>query len=152
MEKRIIKFRGKRVDNGEWVYGDLFRSHPEHHSPSVSIATDEFHPVGYGSRTFYEVVPESVGQFVGLLDKSGKEVYEGDICHVETRFVGKIHVCVFDNVSCAFKWQLVDDVQAADNKRLKGELRSINRFSEINRPDELEVIGNVFEHPHLLTP
>jgi uncharacterized phage protein (TIGR01671 family) len=76
--KREILFRGKRVDNGEWVYGDLFRSNKDHHTPNVCIVTDEFHPLGYGSNTFYEVLPETVGQFTGLTDKNGVKIFEGD--------------------------------------------------------------------------
>ena len=63
---REIKFRGKRVGNGEWVYG------------SYIYAFDMVHEHCIRCGTTYAVMPETVGQYTGLKDKNGKKIYEGD--------------------------------------------------------------------------
>lgn len=67
---REIKFRGKRIDNGKWISGYLFAQ-----GGKAYIITD-LTPVGFIK---HEVDPATVGQYAGLHDKEGKEIFEGDI-------------------------------------------------------------------------
>jgi uncharacterized phage protein (TIGR01671 family) len=66
---KTLKFRGKNVNGGEWVYGALQHSYND----CVCIFNHDKSPYQFG------VVPETVGQSTGLYDANGVEIFEGDI-------------------------------------------------------------------------
>ena len=137
---REILFRGKRVDNGEWVEGSLIHQTMFYGDPvdCYHILYDgEFHADYYGSA---EVIPETVGQFTGLLDKNGRKIFEGDI------------VILLEYVKKTF------DVDDGEVRYGRGGFH-VKEFSALNSLNTLmsydgvfcgEVIGNIHDNPELL--
>lgn len=126
---REIKFRAKRLDTGEWVYGDLI--YPPSGTAIIMIYIALQYRV-YDKRT-YVVDNDTICQFTGLTDKNGEEIYEGDILLCHGKYTFKV---IWMN--CSFI--------------AKGKVKEIYNTVGIGNffPAEIEVIGNIHDNPELM--
>ena len=80
---REILFRGKRVDNGEWVYGDLVRHYENQRAfilaEQLAYTTTECGINRIISERYFEVIHETLGMYTGFQDSKGRRIYDGDI-------------------------------------------------------------------------
>lgn len=140
---REIKFRGKSLETGEWVYGDLL----QYDDGSVCIGvhsknyTDDGFNVGQ-YRSIIHVPDATIGQYTGLKDKNGKEIWEGDIVKAPLLdpIFGDVLSDAFDNVEIAFNNGSF--VVAYYKGRHNIYLQDLHSM--------VEVIGNIHDNPELL--
>ena len=126
---RPIKFRAKGKYDGQWHYGGLIQV-----SKGYSIATkieDAFEMCA--------VDPETIGQFTGLYDKNGKEIYEGDIILYGDSIQYEV---VFRHGAFGYLIYGGEFISYAGNTNFT--------FNPLNRSKKHEVIGNIYDNPELL--
>ena len=125
---REIKFRGKSVANDKWVYGGIVH-YANHYGFTVDkwfITDDE------GDND--EVRNNTIGQYTGLKDRDGTEIYEGDIVAINKELLG-CYVIKYDENHAKFGMYINGYEQAGFNKvTMKA----------------YEVIGNIYDNPELL--
>lgn len=139
---REILFRGKRLDNGEWVEGAYCPKNcdspfgPMIDKPSIIKLDDPF------SGFWFDVDPSTVGQYTGLCDKNGKKIFEGDIVLVSwsssNNTVSETYVVVYSKSGFFCK----------DKERLLGQLS--NYVYRNAHTIQCEVIGNIHDNTELL--
>ena len=137
---RDIIFRGKRVDNGEWVYGYYcFYPHRTGYcTQTVSEWDRDRHIITTRSGAF-EVSPETVGQYIGIEDKNNKIIYTGDIV--------KTKVVTYDETIREVVFQVVWNQSYVEYQFANKEFM----YECVNfEQRDLEVVGNVFDNPELL--
>lgn len=147
--KREIKFRGQvlnsvkdKKDNvvtewKSWVYGDLL------HRPNgvLHILTLNEEKGCYENNI---IDPKTVGQFTGLLDKGGKEIYEGDIINVNGKYQRLVKF--IDEYAC-FCLARISDL---DNNLETGYWQQVIPGWWNNPDREIEVCGNIYDSPELV--
>lgn len=133
---RDIKFRGKRIKDKKWIYGSLAKDNPQ----------DAYYIIDIDEGVGRDVLENTIGQYTGLHDKNGKEIYEGDIVLYED-------------------WEMTYEGGGNDSFINKGIIEyvednccfNVTERQTIELPDvlyknneTLEVIGNIYENPELL--
>ena len=145
---REILFRGKSKGKPEWVYGSLYKEG----SQVFILVGGRFYPEpsngqsALGIMDWYEVFPDSIGQFTGLTDKNGQKIFEGDIVAFTAEdelwephyYQGFVYFC-----DGAF-W--VDCGKDNDDNDV---LFSIGHALLADK--NIQVIGNIHDNPELLT-
>ena len=122
---REIKFRGKRKDNGEWVYGWLVNNRWGDYAIELKL-----------SHNLFIVHEDTIGQYTGLKDKNGREIYEGDILRKELKDEVVHYLVDFGN------WQYPSSFILVYKHPYQVFL--------LKHTDDLEVIGNIHDNPELL--
>ena len=150
---REIKFRGFHIDengkekvyvNGEWVKGYWVYGVPVFEEDRCYIIQNLFicdHCYLCTGCVNEQVIPETVGQYTGLKDKDGKEIFEGDILHVNYHSEKDVTIVWDDG---AFHFKAINRFLGC----LPGELLALCCIQK-----EVEVykkIGNIYENPELL--
>lgn len=127
---RTVRFRAKSIEGhniGEWVFGDLHIR-----SPFPHIHTD------VGARC--KIDPNTIGEFTGLSDKNGNDIYEGDVigCHNP-----RIKHLIFYN-------EKQGRFMAALNGDIENDFVGVCGLDDSRWTGSKKVIGNVYDNPELL--
>lgn len=134
---RNIKLRGKRTDGQGWICGYLRQTGHQDIEKATGqyIKTEKYYQIQDDKYNSQFVVEETVGQFTGLKDKNGKEIYEGDIVKVFTNKEWRIGKIIYEHSGFT--------IDVTNNKDLK--------YGRTNIIESLtEVIGNIYDNYELL--
>lgn len=139
---REILFRGKRVDNGEWIYGVPITDKATGDAYIITSTAGAYlrSEINNMCATGFRAIPETVGQYTGLTDKNGTRVFEGDIIkqviphNLVQPFIFTVNWCE----ECA-----MFVLPCITNDAFESDFT-------VMRSDEIEVIGNIHDNPELL--
>ena len=157
---REILFRGKRVDNGEWVEGYYVYDykHNAHFifTNEIGVCNAGFKPPRQAyCLESYEVIPETVSQFTGLTDKNGVKIFEGDIVEAYDEKFETFSDGDIEKGTLQVWEELVEETHYKGS--VDWNISSFDINDEIGyfplnwlATNNIEVIGNLFDNPELL--
>ena len=126
---RTIKFRGKSILTDEWFYGDLVYSADRKRTTILVNNKDSYDEC--------EVAPDTIGQFIGLYDRNGKEIYEGDILHRDDN--NRLYAVTFES------GMFYASVEECNEGFFGGFL-----LRTITEDGKCKIVGNIFDNSELL--
>ena len=141
---REIEFRGKRIEDGKWIYGCYWYVE-EHYANPIENKTHFIKSKNNGID--YKVDIETLGQFTGLTDKNGTKIFEGDILCMtfSNEFTNNEEVKIYNYV------KYNDGMFATFYKDEYGEEIEDDRLCKaLIEVDKLEVVGNIYDNLELL--
>lgn len=124
--------RGKRTYNGKWVKGDVFH----YESGEVAICSG-FSRYGYEATELFrrdKVIPETVGDYIGITDRNNKMIFEGDIIKYSTNKIGIVNY----GTACF----CVQDIKSRNNPAMDIVISE--------SPNGVEIVGNIYDNPEML--
>lgn len=130
---REILFRGKRIDNGEWVVGQYVNTC----YPGNGKETGHF--IVVYPNEYHEIYTSTLCQFTGLCDKNGKKIWENDICDRKEKYPEVVKMTNGD-------WTL--DYSYAIGRDYGNSYCNLGFY--VNERKCVEVVGNIFDNPELL--
>ena len=130
---REILFKGKRIDNGEWVVGQYVNTC----YPGNGKETGHF--IAVYPNEYHEIYTSTLCQFTGLCDKNGKKIWENDICDRKEKYPEVVKMTNGD-------WTL--DYSYALGRDYGNSYCNLGFY--VNERKCVEVIGNIFDNPELL--
>lgn len=142
---REILFRGKREDNGEWIEGYFLQLHRSERAfiiPKQFVQRGTLRMSGETPPKIIpiEVIPETVGQYSGLVDKDRKKIFEGDIVRYETiahnGYEGIYKVVFEDRNGCGYFGIAYSDIETCV-------------FCYSTPASQMDIIGNIYDNPEL---
>lgn len=150
---RSIEFRGKRVDNGEWIYGVPFFQENQCYMIEDLFICDEYQCTG---ATNTEVIPETLGQYTGLT-ANGTKIFEGDIVKIEKELCTTICSGTTEGGTIAMHREYVSTFEGQgiivfENGAYIMKDEDYGDYFLVCCDDNtiIEVIGNIHDNPELL--
>lgn len=148
---REILFRGKRVDNGEWICSgnlitfnqgngepNLLNFIPERNAKCVCTHDEADNIIGFEDCLFAKVIPDTVGQYTGIDDRNGKKIFEGDIVS-------------FTRINAlGYTTKRVGTVKYYDKLPIFYIMATTGDAWDWVECGDIEVIGNIHDNPELL--